>query len=45
LGRRSLLVGGGSAALSMLAFSRTAGAVTSDEPLGIDFDLDKDNYA
>ncbi|WP_406423075.1 hypothetical protein OH809_08005 [Streptomyces sp. NBC_00873] len=43
--RRSLLVGGASAmALSTLAFSRTAGAVTSDEPLKIDFDLDKDNY-
>ncbi|MGW0885259.1 DUF6851 domain-containing protein [Streptomyces sp. NPDC002671] len=44
LGRRSLLLGGTSAALTMLAFSRTAGAVTSDEPLQLDFDLDKDNY-
>ncbi|MGW0885260.1 vanadium-dependent haloperoxidase [Streptomyces sp. NPDC002671] len=42
-GRRSLLVGGASAvALSTLAFSRTAGAATSDEPLKLD--LDKDNY-
>ncbi|MGW0885807.1 DUF6851 domain-containing protein [Streptomyces sp. NPDC002671] len=44
LGRRSLLVGGTSAALTMLAFSRTAGAVTSDEPVKIDFDLDTGNY-
>ncbi|WP_405797956.1 DUF6851 domain-containing protein [Streptomyces sp. NBC_01506] len=44
LGRRTLLLGGSSAALTMLAFSRTAGAVTSDEPLKIDFDLDRDNY-
>jgi hypothetical protein len=45
LGRRSLLVGGASAvALSSLAFSRTAGAATGDEPPAIDFDLDKDNY-
>ncbi|WP_406423076.1 hypothetical protein OH809_08000 [Streptomyces sp. NBC_00873] len=44
LGRRSLLLGGTSAALTMLAFSRTAGAVTNDEPLKIDLDLDKDNY-
>ncbi|WP_405716393.1 hypothetical protein OG264_39410 (plasmid) [Streptomyces xanthophaeus] len=45
LGRRSLLVGSASAmALSTLAFSRTAGAATNDEPLKIDFDLDKDNY-
>ncbi|MGX1916175.1 DUF6851 domain-containing protein [Streptomyces phaeochromogenes] len=45
VGRRSLLVGGASAmALSTLAFSRTAGAATRDEPLQIDLDLDKDNY-
>ncbi|WP_327309904.1 hypothetical protein OG730_42840 (plasmid) [Streptomyces sp. NBC_01298] len=44
LGRRSLLVGGSSAALTMLAFSRTAGAATTDEPPKIEFDLDKDNY-
>ncbi|WP_210581223.1 DUF6851 domain-containing protein [Streptomyces sp. GESEQ-4] len=45
LGRRTLLVGSASAmALSTLAFSRTAGAATSDEPPQIDFDLDKDNY-
>ncbi|MFE6288283.1 DUF6851 domain-containing protein [Streptomyces sp. NPDC057877] len=43
--RRSLLLGGASATLlSTLAFSRTAGAVTSEEPLQIDFDLDRDNY-
>ncbi|MFE1444506.1 DUF6851 domain-containing protein [Streptomyces sp. NPDC058739] len=44
LGRRALLGGASAAALSTLAFSRTAGAVTGDEPLKIDFDLDKDNY-
>ncbi|MET9445378.1 DUF6851 domain-containing protein [Streptomyces sp. NPDC006610] len=43
--RRSLLLGGASAtALSMLAFSRTAGAATGEEPLPVDFDLDRDNY-
>jgi hypothetical protein len=42
--RRSLLLGGASATLATLAFSRTAGAVTSEEPLQLDFDLDKDNY-
>ncbi|MEX1656930.1 DUF6851 domain-containing protein [Streptomyces pseudovenezuelae] len=41
--RRSLLVGGGSAALSMLAFSRTAGAATG-ENADLDLDLDRDNY-
>ncbi|WP_328349296.1 hypothetical protein OG828_48015 [Streptomyces sp. NBC_00457] len=45
LGRRPLLVGGASAAaLSMLAFSRTAGAATGEKTAAIDFDLDKDNY-
>ncbi|WP_331725837.1 hypothetical protein OG264_39405 (plasmid) [Streptomyces xanthophaeus] len=44
LGRRSLLLGGTSAALTMLAFSRTAGAATNEETPKIDFDLDKDNY-
>ncbi|WP_210581225.1 DUF6851 domain-containing protein [Streptomyces sp. GESEQ-4] len=45
VGRRSLLLGGASAAvLSTLAFPRVAGAATSDEPIKIDFDLDKGNY-
>ncbi|MFE6288285.1 DUF6851 domain-containing protein [Streptomyces sp. NPDC057877] len=45
LGRRSLLIGGASAfALSTLAFSRPAMAAAGEEPLQIDFDLDKDNY-
>ena len=44
LGRRSLLVGGASAAsLSMLALSRPAVAATGDEPPELP-DLDKDNY-
>nr|ABS50464.1 NapH4 [Streptomyces aculeolatus] len=44
LGRRSLLVGGASAAsLSMLSLSRPAAAATGDEPPELP-DLDKDNY-
>ncbi|MGW0763567.1 DUF6851 domain-containing protein [Streptomyces sp. NPDC002814] len=44
LGRRSLLLGGSSAALTLLALPHTASAVTSGEPPTYDFDLDTDNY-
>nr|AGH68925.1 vanadium-dependent haloperoxidase [Streptomyces sp. CNH189] len=43
LGRRSLLLGGSSAAL-MLALPHPANAGTSEEPPTFDFDLDTDNY-
>ncbi|MFD0319233.1 DUF6851 domain-containing protein [Streptomyces flavalbus] len=44
MGRRSLIAGGSAALLSTLAFSRTAGAVTSEEQVEVDFDLDTGNY-
>ncbi|WBB61029.1 hypothetical protein O7599_00255 [Streptomyces sp. WMMC500] len=46
LGRRSLLIGGSTAALSTLALSRPALAAGSDEPPELPDlpDLDKDNY-
>jgi hypothetical protein len=43
LGRRSLLLGGTTAAL-MLGLPRPAGAVTGDEAPTFDFDLDTGNY-